>query len=342
MIYPFQLANGGNLLLAGNGRLLLSGPLYRNIVSIDNEAISYTASINALNEALIELDYSQGQIETFPIGLFSLFNIALELHEIQGQGYDVDGTALGQASQLTELLEKEAEIALLDLQALGITSVELNNKEFATIVYDFVGQIQGQANIVLSSIEQTQQWQALLAIAIGQAVVGTLQANANSLIDDGVINAEGILNLLSEVADAITESYAASIFPNGFANETIFAEAIAKVLHNRHRLLLDGKFYKYVPEPCTRIKITRSTNQNSVTLNWVDGVDAYQILLQKSVGNSREVMSDLITLSTGIQTYTETVPNDQTVSYRLISLGLTGLKSKPSSIVYSTPISEIF
>lgn len=342
MIYPFQLAGGGNLLLAGGGRLLLSGPLYRNVASIDNEATSYTASINALNEALVELDYSQGQIETFSISIFSLFNIALGLHEIQGQGYDVEPTVLGQANQLTELLEKEAECALLDLQAFGIVPVELSSKAFSSIVYDFVGQIQGQANIVLSSIEKTHQWQMLLAIAMGQGFVNTLQANANSFTDNQVINAEGVVNLLSEIANGLTESYGASILSNGLVNQTIFIEAIAEVFHNRHRILLDGTFYKYVPEPCTRIKITRSTNQDSVTLNWVDGINAYQILLQKSVGDSREIMSDLITLNTGIQTYTETIPNDQTVSYRLISLGLTGLKSKPSSIVYSTPISEIF
>lgn len=337
----FQLASGGRLTLASGGSLLLSGPLYRTATAAEGQGMSFDSVVTVLGQALIQAGFSQADVQGLPASLFALFNLLLEANQIEAESFD--GLSQGQAEAnaiATEALA-QAEAALAVMQGQGLVSKNLTATGLQAIAFEAISQVQGMANSPTFVAETQGEARIAAAIAFGVAMSQALISASQIEGNQANAFALGVVDQTVDWVELISNSYQAMFTALGAATSWQGQSALADSFITKARILRDGQFVRFVPDAPTQLNIARSLDQNSITLRWEESANTQNILIQRSIGDARESMADYLTVAKNIKVFTESVPADKTVSYRLIAIGETNLKSVPSSIVYSTPTSKI-
>lgn len=150
----------------------------------------------------------------------------------------------------------------------------------------------------------------------------------------------GLTSALSNVAESLvkgsisrySESNAISKVVNALFGVNSLAEAITEVL----TVTPD-----YIPLQPTSLRVIRdASNENQLTLTWVDGFDTVRVEIYEAT-DQRGVMTKIDEVAVETQTYVRTTPSLTTNKYQLKPIGLTGKKGKASFIVYSAPTNNI-
>lgn len=337
-----QLASGGKLTLASGGSLLLSGPLYRTATAAEGQGMSFNGVATSLGQALVQAGFSEADVQGLPVSLYALFNLLLEANQVDAESFDGLSQGQAEANAIAAEASAQAEAALAAMQGQGLVSKNLTATGLQAIAFEAISQVQGMANSPTFVAETQGEARIAAAIAFGVATFEALQANSDAEALDADMFGVGVVNRIAEYITVIAQAYQSSSFGSGVVVTEQQQTALAEILTLKVRTLRDGVYVRFVPDAPTQLNLVRNEAENSITLTWQESSNTQSIIVQRSLGDAREDMSDHQVVAKGVRIFSEAVPTDRTVSYRLIAVGETNLKSVPSAIVYSTPTSEIF
>lgn len=337
------LASGGKLLLSGGGSLLLSGPLFRTAQTANGQAISLDATSNAIGQAITQAGFGQAGAVAFDAqSLIEGINLTLGAITADGQAFDSSAIGQGTTNTTAQTAQALLESFLTSAQAEGTLTLACTGAELQALIYEAIATLQGAVTVQPFEANTQSEAQAVTAIAIGTALLQTLQADGSSQATDANASIQGIAQVLAENVQAIAEAYEITAFIEGLFPVLISDVPSASIIASRIRALRDGALVRFVPITPSNVRAIRNPSQTQITLTWTDEQGTESIVVQRSLGDARESMSDYASVAKGVETYTDAVSSEHTVSYRLIAIGETGLRSVPSKVVYSTPNSAIF